>query len=308
MLVMIQEKKRVAFLSVMAAVFLTTLKLTVGLITGSLGIISEALHSGLDFMAAMITYFSVRISDRPADSGHNYGHGKIENLSALFQTILLIVTCIWIINEAIGRLVSGTTHIEVNIWSYTVVVVSIMVDAGRSRALFRMAGKYNSQALRADAIHFSTDIWSSVVVLIGLISANFGFFFADPVAALIVAAFILMVSFRLGKQAVRVLIDGAPEEIPGIAKKIISTFPEIKYIHSLKIRSAGADTFIKFNIHLDPGLSLASAHEICDRVEKELKNAIPRCDVYIHAEPQDKHHLKKDRNERVSAGITAGSF
>lgn len=303
---MIREKNRVAFLSVLAAFFLTAFKFIVGFITGSLGIISEALHSGLDLVASLITLFSVRASDKPADIGHNYGHGKIENLSALLQTLLLLVTCVWIIYEAIGRLAGNDTRIDVNIWSYSVVIVSILIDISRSRALYRVAGKYHSQALEADALHFSSDIWSSVVVLIGLISADFGFFFADSVAALIVSALVLLVAYRLGRRAVDVLLDTAPDGVRSTVREVVSSFPEIKYIHSLKIRTAGAHTFIKFNIHLDPSITLRSAHEICDRIENELRTSIPLCDIYIHAEPQDKHHLKKDRHERAITNVPAG--
>src|SRR5512138_3285357 len=149
---MIKEKKRVALVSVFAAVVLTGFKLIVGVFTGSLGILSEALHSGLDLVAAVITYFSVRISDKPADKDHNYGHGKIENFSAFIETILLLITCAWIIFEAVERLTTGQTHIEVNIWSYVVVVSSIIVDFTRSRALYKVAKKHNSQALEADAL------------------------------------------------------------------------------------------------------------------------------------------------------------
>lgn len=291
---MVKEKKRVALVSVFAAIFLTGFKLVIGILTGSLGILSEALHSGLDLVAAVITYFSVRISDRPADKKHNYGHGKVENLSAFIETILLLITCTWIVYEAIQRLISGNTQIEVTIWSYIVVISSIIIDVYRSRALYKVAKKHNSQALEADALHFSTDIWSSAVVLFGLVCANFGFFFADSISALMVALIVLFVSFRLGKRAIDVLLDKAPEELIDKVEQILESFPEIKYYHSLKIRTAGADTFIKFNIHLEPGTSLRDAHELCDKIEATLNTAIPRSEIYIHAEPQDISHLQKD--------------
>jgi len=287
---MIKEKKRVAISSICAAVFLTGSKLVIGLITGSLGIISEALHSGLDLLAATITYFSVRVSDKPADKEHHYGHGKIENLSALIQTILLIVTCAWVIYEAVSRLVSGNTDIEVNIWAYAVVITSIIVDISRSRALYRVAKKYNSQALEADALHFSSDIWSSAVVLVGLVCADFGFFFADSIAALVVSMIILFVSFRLGKKAIDVLIDKAPTGTNEIIIQTLESFNEIKKYHSLKIRTSGADTFIKVNIHLEPRLSLEEVHRTCDKIEKEIENKIPRCEIYLHPEPHNEDH------------------
>ena len=284
---MAQEKKRVALISVFAAIFLTGFKLVIGILTGSLGILSEALHSGLDLVAAVITYFSVRISDKPADKHHHYGHGKIENLSALIETILLLITCTWIIYEAVKRLVSGETHIEVTYWSYIVVISSIIIDINRSRMLSKVAKKHNSQALEADALHFSTDIWSSAVVLLGLICANFGFYTADAIAALGVAVIVLIVSYQLGKKSIDVLLDKAPQDTIAIVESTLASYPEVKHFHNLKIRTSGADTFIKFNVHLEPDLTLKQVHELCDKIEHELGSLIARSEVYIHAEPQE---------------------
>jgi cation diffusion facilitator family transporter len=292
-----QEKLNVALLSVFAAVFLTGFKLVIGILTGSLGILSEALHSGLDLVAAVITYFSVRISDKPADKQHNYGHGKVENFSALVETFLLLITCVWIVYEASSRLISGRTHIEVGAWSYIVVISSIIIDISRSRALNRVAKKYNSQALEADALHFTTDIWSSAVVLLGLICANFGYFFADSVAALGVAVIVLFISYKLGKRSMDVLLDTAPKGTVDLVKKTLSEFLEVKKFHSLKIRSSGADTFVKVNVHLDPDLSLRQVHEICDKIENEIGSRIKRSEVYIHAEPEDPGHVQTEMQD-----------
>ncbi|MEJ2556675.1 MAG: cation diffusion facilitator family transporter, partial [Anaerolineae bacterium] len=163
-----KEKRSAALSSVLAAVLLTGLKLVVGLLTGSLGILAEAAHSGLDLVAALVTFFAVRLSDRPPDKRHLYGYGKVENLSALVETLLLLVTCIWIIYEAIERLFFKSVEIEASFWAFGVMAVSIVVDISRSRILYRAARKHNSQALEADALHFSTDIWSSSVVIVGL--------------------------------------------------------------------------------------------------------------------------------------------
>ena len=281
------EKRQIAGISVFAAIFLTGFKLVIGLITGSLGLLSEAMHSGLDLMAAVITYFSVRISDRPPDEDHHYGHGKIENISALAETVLLVITCVWIIFEAIHRLISGKTHIEVTIFSYIVVVTSIIIDYSRARALHRVAKKYNSQALEADAMHFSTDIWSSLVVLAGLICARFGYYFADSVAAFAVALIVLGISFRLGKRAIDVLLDKSPTDILDKIENVLKKTDEITRYHDLKIRTAGADTFIEVNIHVTPGLSITSAHTISHAVEKLIQTAIPRSEVHIHIEPEE---------------------
>lgn len=281
------EKKRVALLSVLAAIFLTGFKMIIGILTGSLGILSEALHSTLDLIAAVITFFSVSISDKPADKEHNYGHGKVENFSALIETLLLLITCIWIIYEAVNRLVTGETEIKVNIWSYIVVITAIIIDVTRSRALSKVAKKHNSQALEADALHFSTDIWSSSVVLLGLVCANFGFFSADSIAALFVAILVISVSFRLGKKSIDVLLDTAPQDKVHMVEELLSATPEVISYHDLKIRSAGANTFIKVNVHLQPDLSLKQVHEICDKIEIEIGNIIKRSEVYIHAEPEE---------------------
>lgn len=295
---MSEEKKRVAFLSVLAAIFITGFKLIVGILTVSLGILSEALHSALDMVAAVITFFSVRMSDKPADKDHNYGHGKVENLSALIETILLIITCIWIVNEAIHRLVSGNTLIEVNVWSYIVVISSIIIDFSRSRALKKVAKKYNSQALEADALHFSTDIWSSAVVLFGLISYQFlGWKTADPIAALAVACIVLFVSFKMGRKAIDVLLDKAPADTKEKIEEVLKNFPEIIKYHGIKARSAGADTFVKINAHFAPELSLLEVHKVCDKLEAEVQKAIPRCELYIHAEPEESIHLQNENHE-----------
>jgi len=290
---MIKEKRIVALSSIVAAVFLTSGKFVVGIITGSLGLLSEALHSCLDLVAAVVTYFSVRFSDKPADKEHNFGHGKMENMSALIQTALLLVTCGWIIYEAIHRLITKEVEIDVTIWSYLVVIVSIIVDISRSRALYRVAKKHNSQALEADALHFSSDIWSSLAVLVGLLCVDlFDFHAADPIAALIVAVIVLSVCYRLSKKAIDILLDKAPAQSYESVVKILDNHSEIKQYHNLKLRTAGADTFVSFNIHLDPTMSFSDIHEFCDHLEKDIQDKIPRCEVYIHAEPENLEHLK----------------
>jgi len=281
------EKSRVAGVSVFAALFLTAFKLVIGLITGSLGLLSEALHSGLDLVAALITWFSVRISDKPPDKNHHYGHGKIENFSALIETFLLLITCAWIIYEAVHRLVSGNTRIEVNMFSYIVVLTSIAIDIARSRALYRVASKYNSQALEADALHFSTDIWSSAVVFLGLIMARFGWFFADSVAALAVAFIVLGVSWKLGKRAVDVLLDRSPADMVSELDAVLYKAEGIQRYHDLRVRTAGAENFIEVTIHVQPGLSIEDAHSISHRIGKQISETIPRTTTHIHIEPDE---------------------
>jgi cation diffusion facilitator family transporter len=292
-----KEKNRVAGVSVIAAFFLTAFKLAMGLITGSLGLLSEALHSGLDFVAAVITWLSVRISDKPPDQNHHYGHGKIENFSALVETFLLLITCAWIIYEAIHRLLTGNTQIEVHVLSYVVVVISIVVDIVRSRALYKVARKYNSQALEADALHFSSDIWSSAVVLLGLIMANFGLYFADSVAALAVAVIVLGVSYKLGKRAIDVLLDRSPVSLVSQIEAILSQSNLIVHYHDLRVRTSGAENFIEVNIHLEPDLTLEKAHEISHNLEQQINKEIARSYVHVHIEP-DRHKPEIIHNQQ----------
>jgi len=211
------EKRSVAGNSVVAAVAITILKVFVGFATGSLGILSEAAHSGLDLIAALVTYFSVSVSDKPADSDHQYGHGKVENFSAFIETGLLLLTCVWIIYEAIERLFFRRVDIEPSVLAFGVMLLSIGIDFWRSRALGRIAVKYDSQALEADALHFSTDIWSSSVVILGLALVAWGrragigwLSNADPIAALCVAGVVIWVSWRLARRTIDGLLDAAP--------------------------------------------------------------------------------------------------
>jgi cation diffusion facilitator family transporter len=281
------DKNTIAFISVLAAFFLTVIKIIIGLLTGSLGILSEAMHSALDMVAAVVTFFAIKISDRPADSDHNYGHGKIENLSALIETILLLITCVWIIRESLHRLITGKVEIEVNVWSYIVVILAIIVDFSRSRALKKAAIEHNSQALEADALHFSTDIWSSCVVLLGLVLSNFGWYFADAITALIVAAIVIYVSVKLGRQAIDMLLDSAPGEIAEKVEAIALQIPGITSVHGIKVRNSGPDIFVDFKIHVNPGLTIEKAHRISDAAEIKIQEIIPRCTVHIHQEPEE---------------------
>ncbi|MCL5432594.1 MAG: cation diffusion facilitator family transporter, partial [Patescibacteria group bacterium] len=215
------KKKEVALTSVFASFGLTLLKLFVGLVTGSIGILSEAAHSGLDLVAASITYWAVRVSNKPADKVHPYGHGKVENISALAETFLLFLTCGWIIYEAIKRLTTGETEIEIAWYSFAVMIISIIVDYTRSRSLNKVAKESNSQALEADALHFSSDIYSSLVVIAGLVFVSLGIRWADAIAAIIVALFVIFISYKLGRRTIDVLVDTAPEGLSDKVKEIV---------------------------------------------------------------------------------------
>ncbi|MHB8905482.1 MAG: cation diffusion facilitator family transporter [Melioribacteraceae bacterium] len=281
-----KEKKSIALTSVIAAVFLTGFKIIIGFLTGSLGILSEALHSALDLVAAVITFFAVKFSDTPPDEDHNFGHGKIENYSALIETLLLVITCVWIIYEAVRRLVTHDVKIEVTVWSFLVIITSIVIDFSRSRALYKVAKKHDSQALEADALHFSTDIWSSSVVLIGLIGVSFNFHYADPIAALIVAMIVLSVSYRLGKRSFDALVDRAPKGLHERVEEIVKEIIEVKQFHDIKIRESGPNKFVDLNIHVDKNMTINQAHEISHLVEEAISSKIKNVKVMVHAEPE----------------------
>lgn len=281
------NKQKVALSSIFAGFTLTLFKFIVGILTASLGILSEALHSLLDLAAAIITYVSVSLSDKPADSDHNYGHGKIENLSAFLESILLFVTSGWIIYEAVSRIVTNNFHVEVTVWSYVVVIVSMVIDFSRSRKLFQVAKQQNSQALEADAIHFSTDILSSACVLMGLIFANFGYNKADAIAAICVALIIFYISYGMCKKAIDVLLDKVPTGVTEIVENKLKSNKNIRYYHDLKIRTSGAYTFIDVNVHLQPDLNLKDIHSLCDDIDAQIKKVVPNCEVTVHAEPDE---------------------
>jgi cation diffusion facilitator family transporter len=286
-----REKRLVAASSVAAAVLLTGMKVVVGLKTGSIGILSEAAHSLLDLVAAAVTLWAVRASARPADHDHPYGHGKIENFSALFETGLLLATCVWIAYEAVKRLLFEDVHVEATIWSFAIMFVSIVVDISRSRALSRAAKKHRSQALEADALHFSTDVWSSSVVIVGLLavvaSEAFGIPWlarADAVAALGVAGIAVLISLRLGKKSVDDLLDAVP---PDLLSQVAAAahVDGVREVSQVRVRRSGPDVFADVTLEVDRGLSLEAAHELAERVEAAVRSAVPGSDVVVHTHP-----------------------
>jgi cation diffusion facilitator family transporter len=289
----VREKRAVASSSVLAGLFLTAIKLVVGLMTGSLGILSEAAHSALDFLAAGVTWFAVRASGRPADREHTYGHGKVENLSALFETVLLLVTCGWIIFEAVQRLFFKHVEVEATIWAFAVMIISIVVDLSRSRALSRAARKYDSQALEADALHFSTDIWSSSVVLLGLVGVLLStlpglrwLLKADALAALGVAAIVVWVSVQLGRRTIGHLLDEVP---PGLHDSIVQAVqvPGVVKVLRVRVRRSGPEAFADVTLTVGRDVALERAHEVASAAEAEVRRLLPGADVVVHVEPTD---------------------
>lgn len=293
-----EEKIRVALSSVAAAIGLTAMKIVVGLMTGSLGILSEAAHSALDLVAAVVTVFAVRASARPPDADHPYGHGKVENLSALFETLLLLLTCVWIIREALHRLFVHPVPVKANGWGFLVIVISIVVDIGRSRALMKVAKKHQSQALEADALHFSTDVWSSSVVLLGLgLVVLAGWLHqpwlvkADAIAALCVAGIVVWVSLQLGQKTLRDLMDAVPEDMVERAREVVRAVPGVEAVQRIRMRKTGGEWFVDVVIEVSAKLSIGQAHAVTEAVEHQLADLLPGGDMMVHAEPVRAHIL-----------------
>ena len=287
------EKRTAAGNSVVAAVVITALKIAVGVSTGSLGILSEAAHSGLDLIAAMVTFFSVSVSDKPADADHQYGHGKVENFSAFVETGLLLATCGWIIYEAVQRLFFRRIEIEPSATAFAVMIFSMGVDWWRSRVLGRIASKYDSQALEADALHFSTDIWSGGVVVLGLLLVLVGRAYeitwlrgADPIAALFVAGVVVSVSWRLARRTVDALLDAAP---PGVRSQIldaVSRVDGVLEVDRIRIRRAGNRYFADLNVGLARTVTFQRSGQLADAVSDAVHRILPEADVTVQPLPR----------------------
>lgn len=283
------EKRTVARNSVFAALVITSLKFVVGVATGSLGIMSEAAHSALDLVAAVITLMSIRVSDKPADADHQYGHGKFENFSAFIETGLLLLTCLWIVWEAIRRLFFHESHVEPTIAAFAVMLLSIGLDLWRSRALQRIANKYDSQALQADALHFSTDVYSSGVVIVGLALVMAGKRWgvpwlrdADPVAALFVAGVVIYVSSRLARQTVDALLDAAPAGVRARMIDAVASVPGVLEVDRVRIRRAGNRYFADLTIGLARNVTFQRSEQLGEQVTEAVRAVLPTADVIVH--------------------------
>ena len=288
----VREKKRAALLSVASAAVLVSLKAFLVIRTGSLGVLSEALHSGLDLIAAIITFLSVRVSDQPADERHPYGHGKFENFSAFVETGLLLLTALYIIYEAFDRLFFHSVHIAPSVTAILVLLVALAVDLTRSRALGHVARKYSSEALEADALHFSTDVWSTMVVIagIGLVWAGETWnvpwlVYADALAGLVVAAVILWVGSQLGRRTLDALLDVAPQGLQQEIAKAVARMDGVLDVDRVRVRRAGNRHFVDATVSVARTASLEQVHALSDAIEKRIGEIVPS-DVMVHAEPR----------------------
>ena len=287
------EKRTAALHSILTALSLTLLKLAVGFWSGSLGILSEAANSGLDVVAAALIYWSILISDKPADADHQYGHQKVENFSAFLQTALVAATCFWIVYAAVQRLLFTPARIELSVWAFGVMAVSIIVSALRAWELRRTARKFQSQALESHALNYSMDIWSALVVLVGLAAVWLGrqlelpqLGAADPIAALGVAGFVLYHSAKLGRQTIDALLDAAPS---GLRARIVERVKKVEGVVScerVRVRHAGNKFFVDAKIFVERTTPFDHVPAIVDAVHTRIEEILPGADIMIHPEPQ----------------------
>jgi cation diffusion facilitator family transporter len=289
-------KRSAALFSVLAALGVTLLKLLTGLLTGSLGMLSEAAHSGIDLIAAGITLFSVQVSDRPADADHSYGHGKIESLSAAVETVLMLASCVWILTEAVRRIVFREhLALRVSVWPFVVLLLAITVDFTRSRKLHRIASETRSEALEADAIHFRTDIWSSLAVLLGLAASYAGEYWhipalqlADPIAAILVACIIFYVTWNLARRTIDALTDATPPEVRAQNRELIRDLAAIDGVLSVdrvRTRRSGPSYFADVTLGMPRNLTFQRSEQITTAATAAVQRHLPGADVVVHSVP-----------------------
>ncbi len=281
------DKEKAALGSIGASAALTAAKAMVGLLTGSLAILSEAGHSLLDLAATVLTYIAVRVSGKPADAEHQYGHGKVESVAALAETALLFLLAVGVAYEAVQRLFGERVYsVEATAAAFAIIAASIVVDFFRARTLGRVAERTSSQALEADALHFSSDMWSSIAVLIGLGGVALGYSWADAAAALVVAVFICIAGWRLGRRTIDALTDAAPagvsERVAAIARRV----PGIVGVERVRARPAGAVLFVELAIGMSRTLPLDRVTAIRERLTRDIRAEIPEAEVTITTEPR----------------------
>jgi len=288
------EKRHVAWVSMAAAAVMTMLKLGAGLLSGSLGVLSDAVHSGLDLTGAALTFLSVRVSDKPADEDHTYGHGKIENLSAFTEAGLMAISCAWIVAEAIHRILYQPVIVHRAVWPVLVLIASVGVDFWRSRQLRGVAARTGSPALATDAFHFASDIWATLAVLAGLaatwLGAHFGvpaLHYADPLAAIVVSLMILRMTVLLGHEAVGALVDEIPADTRRKLVGEVERVPGVLAVERARVRRAGAGHFADLSLALPRKFTLEHTNELIKAATAAVQRVLPGADVVIHPIPRE---------------------
>ena len=299
-----RARQRTATVSVAAAVLLVTVKLATGLATGSLAFLAEAVHSGTDLVAALLTFFAVRVALRPPDREHHYGHGKAEHLAALGESAFLVLVSIFIAFESVRRLVDGGGHdIDVTWWALTVLGVVIAIDASRAITSFRTSRRYGSAALAANALHFTSDLAGSVAVLVGLLLVRAGHGWADSAAALFVAVLVVIAAIRLAKRSIDVLMDRAVADADDRIRAALTQAGEQVELRRVRVRQAGGRNFVDLVVGVPMDAGLAQAHSVADRVEELVERALGGADVVVHVEPTEAEGGIRERATAAAAAI-----
>jgi len=297
-------RRRTALISIIAAVVLIALKLGAGLASHSLGLISEALHSGTDLVAALLTFFAVGVAVRPADPGHQYGHGKAEHLAALAEAAILAAASIFIAWRAISHLIgTSTTSVQARWYTFLVIGVVIVIDVSRTVVLWRASRLYRSPALAASALHFASDLAGSGAVLVGLVLVSQGYARADSAAALFVAVLVMVAAARMMNRNIDVLMDRAPADAEEAARAAIAGIEPAVTLQRLRMRQAAGRQFADVVIAVPPGAAVGQGHAAADRVEEALEAVLPGSDVVVHVEPQEDEAAIRERAHNAALGV-----
>jgi cation diffusion facilitator family transporter len=301
---LVTPQRRTALVSVLAASALVVLKLATGLATGSLGLVSEAVHSGTDLVAALLTFFAVGVAARPADTGHPYGHGKAEHLAALAEAAILVVASLLIAARAVSNLVGASEpSVDVTWYALAVIGLVIVIDASRAAVSQRAGRRYRSAALQANALHFAGDLAGSVAVLAGLLVAAAGYENGDSLAALFVAVLVLLAAGRLGRRNVDVLMDRAPADAIEAARGAIAAIDPPVQLRRLRLRQAAGRHFADVVIGVPPGAAVGQGHAAADAVEAAVERAVPETDVVVHVEPSDEVAGLRERAQAAALSV-----
>lgn len=292
-------KRRLSIFSLIVSVLLVVLKAIAGYISNSLGVYSEALNNTLDIVTVLITFFAIRISTRPPDKDHPYGHGRYENFSAFIETLIIMILCFYIIYKSINRIISKDYALNINIYVFSVLAFSVILNLIRVFYIAKIATRYNSIAFKADLINYSGDIISSVIVIFGLVFVRYGINIADPIASIIVSVIILFFSLRLSIRTIKDLLGYIPVEITENVEKVLSGFEDIKKINHIKIQEVGNTKFIDLGLSLKSSLHLSQVEEIKENIKNELTDKIPDSEITIDT----KSELSKKNKEEIIKNI-----
>ena len=297
-------QRRTALISVLAAIALVSIKLATGLATHSLGLISEAVHSGTDLIAALLTFFAVGVAGRPADVGHPYGHGKAEHLAALAEAAILVGASFFIVYRGVVNIVgAGHPRVQASWYALAVIGVVIAIDFSRAFVSRQAARRFSSAALQSNALHFASDLAGSVAVLIGLLVVRAGYREADSIAALFVAVLVLSAAARLMRRNVDVLMDRAPADAYATAQQAISESVPGVSLRRLRMRQAAGRHFADVVIGVSPGAAVGQGHAAADAVEEAVQRALPESDVVVHVEPEEGEVALRERAQEAALSV-----